>query len=216
MPDLKEYSDKYLSILTNEYAGLNLTRILEPDEFYNKQILDSVIPFTELNSVRTIFENSKTIVDIGFGGGFPILPLAKLMPDKKFIGFEARGKKAKAVNDIAGLLEQTNVKCFHERVENILFNTPDTLVTFKAVGRVDKFLERLYTDKKDLRILFFKGPGYEKDEEPQALALKHWEQVLKANYVVEGADKRTAVVFKPKNVLRGTTKHKLQNLSKFL
>lgn len=216
MKDLKEFSDQYLNILTTDYAGLNLTRILDADEFYHKQILDSALPYLELNSVRTLFENSQYIVDIGFGGGFPILPLAKLMPDKKFIGFEARGKKARAVNDIAQKLGVENVECHHERIENILFNLPDCLVTFKAVGRVDKFLTQLYTDKKDLRVLFYKGPSYEADEAKQASKLKHWEQVLKANYKVEGTEERNIVAFKPVNVLRGTKANTLKTLSSFI
>ena len=216
MDKLREFSDKYLRILTTDYEGLNLTRILDPEEFYNKQIMDSILPFSDLNSVRTLFENSQTIVDIGFGGGFPILPLAFLMPDKQFIGFEASAKKAKAVNDIAQKLGLNNVNCHHERLENILFNTADTLVTFKAVGRVDKFLSILYTDKKDLRVLFYKGPSYENDEALAAKRLKHWEQILKVKYNIEGTDERNIVAFKPVNVLRGTEINRLKKFDSFL
>jgi 16S rRNA (guanine527-N7)-methyltransferase len=41
---MKEFSEKYLELLTGEFAGINLTRIESPEEFYNKQILDSVLP----------------------------------------------------------------------------------------------------------------------------------------------------------------------------
>lgn len=215
MSDLKKYSDDYLNILETEFKGLNLTRILESEEFYNKQILDSVDPYMNHASIRTLFDESETIVDIGFGGGFPLLPMAKLLPEKLFLGFEARGKKAIAVSRIAELLGQKNVRCFHQRLENIMFNTTKTLITFKAVGRVDKFLELVYTDKKDLKVLFYKGPSFDLEEREAALNLKHWDLSLEVDYKVSGTIGRKILVFKPRNVLRGTQK-KLVNLSQII
>ena len=212
---LRDYSQKYLEILKGEFAGLNLTRILDDEEFYHKQILDSVIPYEQISEVQELFDSAELVVDIGFGGGFPILPLAELMKFKFFLGFEARGKKAKAVNRIAEILEQNNVMCFHERVENILFDMDDTVVTFKAVGRVDDFLRRITPATSDLNIVFFKGPSYEKDEEKDAIKLKYWKQVKKINYEIDGTEQRKIVIFQPKSVPRGTKKS-LVRLTSFL
>ena len=96
---MKEFSQKYLELLTGEFSGINLTRIDGPEEFYNKQILDSVLPMEKSAVFRNALEKTKILVDIGFGGGFPILPLAFKNLDKKFYGFEKKEKKGKATNN---------------------------------------------------------------------------------------------------------------------
>src|SRR3954466_10046639 len=107
---MKDFSQKYLDLLTGEFAGINLTRNESPEEFYNKQIMDSVLPQEHSDVFKKVLDKTKILVDIGFGGGFPILPLAQANPDKKFYGFDARAKKAQVVSKIAQKLELKNVK----------------------------------------------------------------------------------------------------------
>jgi len=85
-----DFSLKYLSILKTKLAGLNLTNILDQDEFYQKQILDSILPYQESQFFQADVKKTMLVVDVGFGGGFPILPLAKLLPDVKFVGVESK------------------------------------------------------------------------------------------------------------------------------
>ena len=87
---MKEFAKKYLEILEGPLAGINLTRILNFDDFYHKQILDSVLPFELSDIFKKSLKNSELVIDVGFGGGFPILPLAKLLPEINFIGIETR------------------------------------------------------------------------------------------------------------------------------
>ena len=107
-----EFSKKYHELLTTDYAGINLTRILKYEEFYEKQILDSIKAWQDNHLLIEKASEVSTFVDIGFGGGFPILPLAFLYPEKKFIGFEARNKKVVVVNEIAKKLGAENVQMF--------------------------------------------------------------------------------------------------------
>jgi hypothetical protein len=58
-----------------------------------KQILDSIIPYQESKLFQDQVKKTGVVVDVGFGGGFPILPLAKLLPDVTFIGVESKRKK---------------------------------------------------------------------------------------------------------------------------
>ena len=90
---MKEFSDAYLDILNNELKGLNLTRILDPQEFYEKQILDSLYPFEKITELESIIM-TKACPDVGFGGGFPSIPLAKKYPEINVAGIEARRKKS--------------------------------------------------------------------------------------------------------------------------
>ena len=80
-----DFSIRYLNILKTQFEGLNLTKILEQDEFYHKQILDSILPYQESKLFQDDVKKTGLVVDVGFGGGFPILPLAKLLPHVRFV-----------------------------------------------------------------------------------------------------------------------------------
>ncbi|MDA8793463.1 class I SAM-dependent methyltransferase [Bacteriovoracaceae bacterium] len=164
---LRDFSTRYLALLENEYSSINLTNIKDPDEFYLKQIIDSIYPFVAIERMNSNLMQANYIVDIGFGGGFPILPLAILFPDKKFIGIEARSKKVKVVGEISDKLGINNVTFYHSRLEDIIFDEGDVLLTLKAVGKADSLLDKIYVKTEgpcDFSVSFLKGPGYSSNE----------------------------------------------------
>ncbi|MCB9060546.1 MAG: class I SAM-dependent methyltransferase [Halobacteriovoraceae bacterium] len=161
--NLEEFSLDYLNILKTDFSGINLTRILDDNEFYNKQILDSIAPFEQIKMFKDELCNSEVCIDIGFGGGFPLLPLALINPHKKFLGLEARNKKSLAVQKIANLLKITNVKTFHQRVESIEFDS-EAFITLKAVGKTQDFLPKINCTKRVI-VAFYKGPSFEQEDE---------------------------------------------------
>jgi 16S rRNA (guanine527-N7)-methyltransferase len=185
---MKEFSQKYLDLLTGEFAGINLTKINSPEEFYQKQIIDSVLPQTESKVFKNALEATGLLVDVGFGGGFPILPLAFLNPDKKFIGFDARAKKAQAVQKIANSLGLTNAKLKHQRLEVVDFDM-DVVITFKAVGKVSDYLPLLRTNKT-LYVFFYKGPNFYELEDIETMLEKDWELIEEKAYDVPGTEGR--------------------------
>lgn len=199
---MKEFSKKYLDLLTGEFAGINLTRITDPEEFYQKQIIDSVLPETESKVFKNALEKTKLLVDVGFGGGFPILPLAFNNPDKQFIGFEARAKKAQVVQKIAGHLGLSNVKLKHQRLETVDFDM-DTVITFKGVGKVADYLPLLRTNKT-LYVFFYKGPNFYELEDIEDMLETDWELIEEKSFDVPGTEGRLLLGFKNRKVLRGT------------
>lgn len=210
---MKDFAQRYFDLLNGEFSSINLTRINSFDEFYNKQIVDSIEPLTAIPTFKEDILKKGVVVDIGFGGGFPILPLAYLLPDIKFIGFEARRKKADVVSEIAKRLGIDNVMLCHNRVEEINFDL-DCVVTFKAVGTVDKFL-RLIKGDGSIGAYFYKGPSFDIDELPSVVSIKNWTLNLNKIYEVPGTEERKIVSFK--NVPRGTfDKKNLVKLSKFI
>jgi len=196
-----EFCTKYLEQINGPFAGINLTRINSEEEFYYKQYLDSIKPFDELDSLKEIYSKNKLHVDIGFGGGFPLLPLANQHKDKTYIGFEARGKKSKVVNQIAEALELDNVKTYHQRFENVYFDR-DAVVSFKAVSTLENLLPLFITDKQ-LYIVFYKGPNFYELEDLDQLS-SDWEIVDEVLVDVPQTEGRMIVVLKNKKVLRGT------------
>jgi 16S rRNA (guanine527-N7)-methyltransferase len=208
-----DFSIRYLHVLQTKLAGLNLTKILDQDEFYHKQILDSINPYLQSELFQSQVKSKGLVVDVGFGGGFPILPLAKLLPEVKFIGVESRRKKAEAVTIIAEELGLTNVKLVHSRLEDFFFDRP-AVITFKAVGTVKDFLPLIASSEKNVPVFFYKGPSFE-ELEGRDLPLKNWK--LKDNQVIQvpGTQQRFLVSFLSENVPRGTGKS-LVKLSDFL
>lgn len=201
---MKEFARDYFELLNGEFAGINLTRINNFDEFYNKQILDSILPLEQSNEFLKSLSNKKYVVDVGFGGGFPILPLAKMRPDNIFIGVETRKKKADVVRKIAAMLGLKNVFFLHARIENVLIDI-DCTITFKAVGKVNDFLSKINTSLAT-EVYFYKGPGYHELEQDQILkAKKDWDNFCEDELQIPGTDKRFLIGFKNKSVPRGTT-----------
>ena len=199
---MKEFAKKYLDLLTGEFAGINLTRITSPEEFYQKQIIDSVLPETESKVFKNALENTKLMVDVGFGGGFPILPLAFTNPDKKFIGFEARAKKAQVVQKIAGALGLTNARLLHQKLETVDFDV-DCMITFKGVGKVGDYLPKIRTNKT-VYVFFYKGPNFYELEDIEDMIETNWELIEEKSYDVPGTEGRILLGFKNRKVLRGT------------
>lgn len=209
-----DFSIRYLQVLNTKLAGLNLTRILDPDEFYNKQILDSINPYLQSELLQQEVKKRGVVVDVGFGGGFPILPLAKMLPDVKFVGVETRRKKADAVRLIAEELGLVNVTLVHSRLEDFYFDRP-AVITFKAVGTVGDFLPMIHGTTSDLAVFFYKGPNFLELEGEAIRKLPHWKMMANETIKVPGTDERYLVSFSSQNVPRGTS-NSLVKLSNYL
>ena len=211
MPD--DFCAKYLEIASGELSGLNLTRVLDPTEFKIKQYEDSVIPVRKSTKVEGVLRGTELHVDIGFGGGFPLLPIHNEMEGIKSIGFEARRKKSDAVMKIAEQLGYTDVKTYHERIEDIILDRR-ALITFKAVSTIKNCLSLLNSDQ-EVSVLFYKGPGLEQKEGLDfGIDKKRWKIEYDDSFDVEGNLRRFIMV---KGVPRRTKRSKkLVNLSSFL
>jgi 16S rRNA (guanine527-N7)-methyltransferase len=209
-----DFSIRYLQVLKTKLAGLNLTNILDPDEFYHKQILDSINPYLQSELFKSEVTKTGVIVDVGFGGGFPILPLAKLLPDVKFVGVESKRKKVDAVKLISEELGLTNVKLVHSRLEDFYFDRKCT-ITFKAVGTVADYLPIIQRNTNDISVFFYKGPNFLELEEKSLVKLPDWKLLENQEIKVPGTQQRFLVSFSSKNVPRGTAKFVVK-LSDFL
>lgn len=211
---MREFSNKYLDLLTGKFAGINLTRIVNSDEFYNKQILDSVIPYQDSEVFQSRLKETKILIDVGFGGGFPLLPLSYLNKDFTFIGLEARRKKADVVGQIANDLEIKNVRTMHMRVEEVLFDL-DVVITLKAVGKVEDFLSKINATK-NCTVFFYKGPNFYELENLENI-LEDWKIVEEKSFNIPGTDQRYLIGFEkvPRRTSLKKNKKNLVKLSDF-
>ncbi len=95
---------------------LNLTRITQPEEFWEKHLWDSlrgIVPL--LQSMNS----NQTIIDIGTGAGFPGLPVAIALPQSSVTLLDSTRKKINFLEQLITQLELKNVKTLIGRAEVI-------------------------------------------------------------------------------------------------
>lgn len=214
----KEFSQKYYQVLSTELSGLNLTALNSAEEIYTKQVLDSILPLEQIEEFNKVLSSADYIIDLGTGGGFPLLPIAKIYPNTKCVGVDARNKKLNAVNMLAHSLQLTNVTTVHATFQELIFNKPKIVFLVKAVGKTSDILDALQvTFSAD--IFFYKGANFYQLEIEEIEKLKNNEQLVCIHEVeIEGLQKRYIVHCKIKsNVPRGTTlKRQQKTFSKFV
>ena len=100
---------------------LNLTRLVEGEDFWIAQVFDSLWPFLPLlQAEHTTAPDASTLelIDVGTGGGFPGLALAIALPRARLTLVDSVGRKVEAVRAMAaalGLGERVSLRC--ERIE---------------------------------------------------------------------------------------------------
>jgi len=94
---------------------LNLTRLVEGDDYWVAQVFDSLWPLRDLLKDPS---DALDCVDVGTGGGFPGLAVAIALPRARLTLVDSVGRKTEAVQAMAaalGLDERVTLRC--ERVE---------------------------------------------------------------------------------------------------
>jgi 16S rRNA (guanine527-N7)-methyltransferase len=94
---------------------LNLTRITQPEEFWEKHLWDSLRGVGDLINQPTALQ----VIDLGTGAGFPGLPLAIARPDWQLTLVDSTAKKVGFIESIAPELDLTNVQPIVSRIEEL-------------------------------------------------------------------------------------------------
>ena len=93
---------------------VNLTAIKDPEAFVEKHYIDSL---QVLNIAD--FQASKTVLDLGTGGGFPGVPLAIMCEDKELVLVDSLAKRLKIIDELAEKIGIRNIKTVHGRFEDL-------------------------------------------------------------------------------------------------
>jgi 16S rRNA (guanine527-N7)-methyltransferase len=131
----------YLQLLYDANQRMNLTAVRDPDEAWNRHLLDSLSLLPLVQAVE-----AGRVLDLGSGGGLPGIPLAITMPQVHFMLLEATGKKATFLSDTASALGLDNIEVLDERAETIgepgcVHRGAWDVVTARAVGPMNVLLE---------------------------------------------------------------------------
>ena len=112
-------------------AVMNITALTTTDKIIPLHYADCVI------AAKYIPENAR-VIDIGCGGGFPILPLAIVRPDLKLVGVDSTAKKIRYVQTVADELglSVTAVAGRAEEYQAACRETFDVVIS-RAVARLN-------------------------------------------------------------------------------
>jgi len=151
-----------LGLFDEKNKQMNLSAIREENDIWDKHFFDSLL-------AAEFLKNAKNILDLGTGGGFPILPLAIIFPDKKFCGVESVQKKCVAVEGFVKDLNMHNVKMFCDRAEDLAHRKDlrenFDIVTARAFAKFPVLLEiGLPFLKVGGFLLAFRGSDNDKDD----------------------------------------------------
>ena len=98
---------------------INLTRITEPEEFWEKHLWDSLRGIAPKQIFIPGIDRGKRIIDIGTGAGFPGLPIALIFPNSQVTLLDSTGKKITFIETVLSALALNNTKTLLGRAEEI-------------------------------------------------------------------------------------------------
>jgi 16S rRNA (guanine527-N7)-methyltransferase len=99
-------------------SRLNLSRLVEGDDYWIGQVFDSLWPLRPLISDPAAAAAPLELIDVGTGGGFPGLAAAIALPAARLTLVDSVGRKVEAVRAMAhalDLAERVQLRC--ERIE---------------------------------------------------------------------------------------------------
>ncbi len=138
---LGEQLQRLVTVFLAENEKINLSALRTEAACWNGNVLDSLA----LLELPSIMDTASTLLDLGTGGGFPLLPLAIARPSLQCTGLDSVGKKVAAVQRIADAMALKNVSTIAGRAEEIgkqkLHRERYDLVTSRAVAPLNMLLE---------------------------------------------------------------------------
>lgn len=114
---------------------VNLTSITDENEIVIKHFIDC------LHLVPHVL-NEDLLLDIGSGGGLPVIPLKIVRPDTMMVSVDAVGKKINFQRHVIRLLGLKKIEALHARIEDLNKTHAGkfSLITSRAFTRLDHFV----------------------------------------------------------------------------
>lgn len=156
--DFLDRAERYVALLLETNARMNLTRVVDPDAVARLHLLDALAALPLVDAAAP-----SVALDLGSGGGVPGLVLAIARPNIRWVLVDSVRKKIDALHTFAAALGLRNVEVLAERAE-ILGRDPERrdradLVTARACASLPVLLEyALPLLRVDGRLVAWKGP----------------------------------------------------------
>lgn len=127
----------YLDLLAKWNKVYNLTAVRDPAGMLTHHLLDSLAVIAPL--VRHAQGGAARVLDVGSGGGLPGVVIAICCPEMSVACVDAVAKKAAFVQQAAGVLDLSNLRGVHARVESI--TEPYDVITSRAFATLADFTQ---------------------------------------------------------------------------
>jgi len=150
---------EYMNLLLKWNEKVNVTAIKDEKEFIVKHFVDSL-------TVKSILKDSKKIIDIGTGAGFPGIPLKLVDNNLEITLVDSVNKKINVLKDIICQLKLENMEALHIRAEELArdlkYRECFDIAVSRAVSNMTTLVEYLIPFVKiGGKIICMKGPNLE-------------------------------------------------------
>lgn len=127
---------KYYELTIEVNQNINLTTIIQPDDFIVKHFIDSLLPYKH-------FKENSNILDVGSGAGFPGIPLKIIRPDLKITLLDSVKKKTNFLENVVKCLNLKNIEVVNQRIEDFAKNKKESYdyVVSRAVSKLNTLAE---------------------------------------------------------------------------
>ncbi|MBC5794452.1 16S rRNA (guanine(527)-N(7))-methyltransferase RsmG [Sphaerospermopsis sp. LEGE 00249] len=165
-----------LVIEANRYV--NLTRITEASEFWEKHLWDSLRGVAPKQDFIDSLHPGASVIDIGTGAGFPGLPIAIIFPNSQVTLLDSTRKKINFIDSVLTDLPLINAKTIVGRVEEIgqegKHRENYDLAVIRAVGSVSACAEySLPLVKKGGLAVIYRGSWTKEENQSLENAVHH-------------------------------------------
>lgn len=110
--------DRYISLLIEWNKKINLTAIVEPEAIIIEHFLDSLSIFRDDR-----IKQSKSIIDVGTGAGFPGIPIKIILPNIRLVLLDSLRKRTEYLKLVKNEISFDNVEIIHSRAEDLGVNS---------------------------------------------------------------------------------------------
>lgn len=143
----------FRDLLEKWNRAYNLTSVRNPGEMVARHLLDSL--------TIAPWASADPLLDVGSGGGLPVIPLAILFPDRQFVALDSNGKKTRFLTQCKLELGLRNLDVVIGRAEDFEPSAPFAQISsraFTAVANMVQWCGHLLAQEGEF--LAMKGPDW--------------------------------------------------------
>lgn len=140
---------------------INVTAITDEKMFIVKHFIDSL-------TINKYVNESKLLIDIGTGAGFPGIPLKIINPNTKITLIDSVNKKLNVIRDLSSKIGLDKLEIIHTRAEELAqrkeYREMYDVATTRAVSNVSTIVEYMLPFVKVNGIaICMKGPNFKEE-----------------------------------------------------
>lgn len=168
--DQAQKLSRFADLLIKWNESYNLTSITSPKDVLDLHLVDSL---ALAKCSGDLLNGSKTVLDVGSGGGLPAIPLAIVRPELEITMVDAVQKKTIFQRQAISMLRLKNIKAEHTRVEQIKERTFDVITSraFASLSDMIHLTEHLLAPGGVWLAMKGKFPQEEVDALPQNVSI---------------------------------------------